>query len=48
MDKNIEIEAQPQISTQSTNEIKILVDEKGENKAPELTNEDMMEKGINH
>ena len=48
MDKNIEIEAQPQISTHGTNETKIIVGKHDDTEAPELTNEDMLEKGINH
>ena len=47
-DKNMEIEAQPQSSTQGTNEAKITVEKHGDTEAPELTNEDTMEKGINH
>ena len=42
----MEIEAQPQSSTQATNETKIIVDNHGDTETPELTNEDTMEKGI--
>ena len=48
MDKNMEIEAQRQSSTQDINETYVIVDKDGNAAAPELTNEDMMKEGTNY
>ena len=44
----MEIVAQPQSSTQATSETKDILHNHSDTETPELTNEDMAEKGINH